>query len=121
MGKVIAVIVAGGVGFVVAGVLGMLVGQAPVFHWELAGLVLAIEAAVAGLVAGVVGAASGRIVVGACVGVLIGGAGFALAKLGQQQPPALMLWGIVAAAAAAAVAGGLGGAIGRSASRTLPG
>jgi hypothetical protein len=121
MAKSIAVVVAGAVGLVVAGVLGLLAGQAPVFHWEMAGLVVAVVAAVGGLVAGAVGAASARAGVGASVGALIGGAGFALASFGQQHPPALTLWGIVATAGAAAVAGELGGAIGRRWGRPIPG
>lgn len=122
MGKSVAVVVAGGgVGLVVAGVLQMLVGQAPVFHWEMANLVLTILAAVAGLIAGLVGAAFARIGVGACVGVVIGGAGYALLSFGQQQPAALTFWGIVSAGVAAGIAGGLGGAIGRRASRAFPG
>jgi hypothetical protein len=118
MGKILASTVAAVAGVVCAGLIGLVVGQAPVFHWEMAGLVVAFVAAVGGAVGGAAGAASGNAALGACAGALSGGALFALLSFGQEHPPALTLWGTVTAAAAAAIAGVLGGAIGRGANRT---
>jgi hypothetical protein len=118
MRKLLAAILAAVIGLAVAGALGLLAGQAPVFHWEMAGLFVAGDAAVAGAIAGAVGAASGRWGIGAGVGSLLGGATFILLSLGEQHPPlALTFWGTVAVAVAAGAAGALGGVIGRGTSR----
>jgi len=113
MGKLGAVVIAAVVGLLVAGALGLLVGQAPVFHWEMAGLVVAFVAGLGGLVAGTSGAASGKVGVGVAVGVLLGGGAFLLMSVGQEYPPALTFWGTVTVAAAAGVAGAIGGILGR--------
>jgi hypothetical protein len=116
MGKVVAVISAAVVGLLVAGALGLLVGQAPVFHWEMAGLFVMAVSAAAGALAGAAGAASGRVSVGVAVGVLLGGAAWLLTSIERnQQPAALLFWGTVTAAAAAGVAGAVGGILGRRA------
>lgn len=113
MGKVVAVIIAAVVGFLVAGALGLLVGQAPVFHWEMAGLFVMAVAAAAGAFAGAAGAASGKVSVGMAVGVLLGGAAWLLMSIDRNpQPAALLFWGTVTAAGAAAVAGAIGGILG---------
>jgi hypothetical protein len=116
MGKLIAILGAAIAGLLVAGALGFLAGQAPVFHWEMAGLILAVLSAVGGAVAGAAGAASGKLSIGACAGALGGGSLFALAYLSQDgpTPPALLFWGTVTAALAAAISGLLGGALATS-------
>jgi hypothetical protein len=116
MGKLIAILGAAIAGLLVAGALGFLAGQAPVFHWEMAGLILAVLSAVGGAVAGAAGAASGKLSIGACAGALGGGSLFALAYLTQDgpTPPALLFWGTVTAALAAAISGLLGGALAAS-------
>src|SRR5262249_574602 len=78
MGKILASTVAAVVGVVCAGLIGLIAGQAPVFHWEMAGLVVALVAAVGGAAAGAAGAASGNATLGACAGALSGGALFTL-------------------------------------------
>jgi hypothetical protein len=113
MGKLLAVIGATACGLVTAACIGLVAGQAPVFHWELAGLVVAVVSAASGAIAGGAGAASGKVAVGVVTGVLLGGAGFFLVSIGQQHPPALTFWGSVAVAAAAGIAGAVGGLIGR--------
>jgi hypothetical protein len=112
MGKVVAVIIAAAVGLLVAGALGLFVGQAPVFQWEMAGLFLVAVAAAAGALAGAAGAASGKVGVGVAVGVLLGGAAWLLTSIENQQPAPLLFWGTVTAAAAAGVAGAIGGILG---------
>jgi hypothetical protein len=121
MQKLLAVLIAAIVGLGAGGGLGLLLGQAPVFHWEMAGLVVAVVAAGGGTIAAATGTLSGRVTVGAGVGAVLAGAVFLLLSLTAEHPAAVTLSGTAAAAAAAAFAGALGGAIGRDASRGLPG
>jgi hypothetical protein len=119
MGKSLAVALATVLGLLTAGGLGLLAGLAPVFHWELAGLVVAIWAAVGGALAGAAGAASGKVGIGVAVAVLLGGGAFLLLSRGEAQPAALTLWGTVTDAAAAGVAGAVGVILGKP-PRTAP-
>jgi hypothetical protein len=119
MEKFITVVLAAVVGGLVAGALGLLIGQAPVFQWEMAGLFVIAEAAVAGAIAGAAGAASGRVAVRAAVGVLLGGAAWLLLSIDTQWPAALIFWGTVTMAAAAGIAGAVAGILGRRSAITL--
>jgi hypothetical protein len=113
VGKILAVVLAAAAGLLVAGGLGFVAGEAPVFHWEMAGLVVALLAAAGGAVAAGSGAGSGKPGVGAAVGSLLTGMAFVLLSIGEQHPVALTFWGVVVVAVAAGVAGAVGGGIGK--------
>jgi hypothetical protein len=121
MRKLFAIVAGGVAGSLIAGSLGLLIGEAPAFHWELAGLVLAVIAALAGALAGTIGAASRKASAGAFVGAVAGGSLFAVTYLsqGSSTPISLVAWGTIAAALAAATAGVMGGAVGWYAGRNL--